>query len=152
MGIFPTWGSNPGLLHCRQTLDRLSHQGSPWSFQSCWKVAPDSSLTFTAWIKAWHESYIFKVTVTPWSTGWIGNIVFCGRRTTVTFGWVIHEWGTARSTAEQQSSVAQGVLKDKVVEKQILKMAHVTPALGWLFHTTGKEPLAVFRAPRFSEW
>ena len=25
---FPTQGSNPGLLHCRQTLYRLSHQGS----------------------------------------------------------------------------------------------------------------------------
>ena len=27
-GIFPTQGSNPGLLHCRQTLYRLSHQGT----------------------------------------------------------------------------------------------------------------------------
>ena len=26
--IFPTQGSNLGLLHCRQTLHRLSHQGS----------------------------------------------------------------------------------------------------------------------------
>ena len=26
--IFPTQGSNPGLLHCRQTLYLLSHQGS----------------------------------------------------------------------------------------------------------------------------
>ena len=28
-GIFPTQGSNPGLLHCRWILYRLSHQGSP---------------------------------------------------------------------------------------------------------------------------
>ena len=28
-GIFPTQGSNPGLLHRRQTLYHLSHQGSP---------------------------------------------------------------------------------------------------------------------------
>ena len=28
-GIFPTQGSNPGLLHCRQILHCLSHQGSP---------------------------------------------------------------------------------------------------------------------------
>ena len=28
-GIFPTQGSNPGLLHSRQILYRLSHQGSP---------------------------------------------------------------------------------------------------------------------------
>ena len=27
--IFPTQGWNPGLLHCRQTLYHLSHQGSP---------------------------------------------------------------------------------------------------------------------------
>ena len=28
-GIFPTQESNPGLLHCRQMLYHLSHQGSP---------------------------------------------------------------------------------------------------------------------------
>ena len=28
-GIFLTQGSNPGLLHCRQTLYHLSHQGRP---------------------------------------------------------------------------------------------------------------------------
>ena len=28
-GIFPTQGSNPGLLHCRQILYCLNHQGSP---------------------------------------------------------------------------------------------------------------------------
>ena len=27
-GVFLTQGSNPGLLHCRQTLYHLSHQGS----------------------------------------------------------------------------------------------------------------------------
>ena len=30
-GIFSTQGSNPGLLHCRQILYHLSHQGSPVS-------------------------------------------------------------------------------------------------------------------------
>ena len=28
-GIFPTWGSNPGLLHWRWILYQLSHKGSP---------------------------------------------------------------------------------------------------------------------------
>ena len=28
LGIFPTQGSNPGLLHCRQILYQLSHPGS----------------------------------------------------------------------------------------------------------------------------
>ena len=36
-GIFPTQGSNLRLLHCRQILYNLSHQGSPrnrYSFQT----------------------------------------------------------------------------------------------------------------------
>ena len=33
-GIFLTQGSNPGLLHCRQMLYRLSHQGSLHRFWS----------------------------------------------------------------------------------------------------------------------
>ena len=32
-GIFPTQGLNLGLPHCRQTLNRLSHQGSPMYIQ-----------------------------------------------------------------------------------------------------------------------
>ena len=28
-GIFPTQGSDPGLLHCRWLLHQLSHKGSP---------------------------------------------------------------------------------------------------------------------------
>ena len=28
-GMFPTQGSNPGLLHCRQILYQLSYKGSP---------------------------------------------------------------------------------------------------------------------------
>ena len=28
-GTFPIQGSNPGLLHCRQILYQLSHEGSP---------------------------------------------------------------------------------------------------------------------------
>ena len=32
-GIFPTQGSNPRLLQCRQILQHLSHQGSPPHFQ-----------------------------------------------------------------------------------------------------------------------
>ena len=31
-GIFPTQGSNPGLLHCKWILYHLSHQESPYVF------------------------------------------------------------------------------------------------------------------------
>ena len=37
-GILPTQGSNPGLLHSRQTLYRLSHQGSRKTPPSKWDL------------------------------------------------------------------------------------------------------------------
>ena len=40
-GIFQTQGSNPGLLHCRQILYQLSHQGSPRILE--WIACPFSS-------------------------------------------------------------------------------------------------------------
>ena len=33
--IFPTQGLNPGLLHCKQMLSHLSHQGSPIFREGC---------------------------------------------------------------------------------------------------------------------
>ena len=42
-GIFSTQGSNPGLLHCRQILYHLSHQGNPASsvqFSSVAQLCP----------------------------------------------------------------------------------------------------------------
>ena len=35
-GIFLIQGSNPGLLHCRQTLYHLSHPGNTWSNRQIW--------------------------------------------------------------------------------------------------------------------
>ena len=40
-GIFPTQGSNQGLLHCRRILYRLSHKGSPRILE--WVAYPFSS-------------------------------------------------------------------------------------------------------------
>ena len=43
-GIFPPWGSNPGLPHCRQILCQLSYQGSPgYSPQGCRRVGHGSA-------------------------------------------------------------------------------------------------------------
>ena len=39
-GIFPTQGSNPGLLHCRRILYHLSHQGRPRTLE--WVAYPFS--------------------------------------------------------------------------------------------------------------
>ena len=47
-GIFPTQESNPGLLHCRQILYQLSHQGSQtqvsWSQSPSWPLSPLQNL------------------------------------------------------------------------------------------------------------
>ena len=40
-GIFPTWGLNPSLPHCRQILYQLSHKGSPRILE--WVAYPFSS-------------------------------------------------------------------------------------------------------------
>ena len=40
-GIFPIWGSNPGLWHCRWILYQLSHKGSPRVLE--WVAYPFSS-------------------------------------------------------------------------------------------------------------
>ena len=40
-GIFPTQGSNPGLLHCRWILYQLSHKGGPRILE--WVAYPFSS-------------------------------------------------------------------------------------------------------------
>ena len=43
-GIFPTQGSNPGLLHCRWILYQLSHRGHPRILE--WLAYPFSSGSF----------------------------------------------------------------------------------------------------------
>ena len=37
-GIFPTQELNSGLLHCRQILYHLGHQGSPWIYTATCKI------------------------------------------------------------------------------------------------------------------
>ena len=48
-GIFPTQGSNTGLLHCRQILYHLSHEGSPKILE--WVAYPFSR--GTSWPRNW---------------------------------------------------------------------------------------------------
>jgi len=50
-GIFPTQGSNPGLLHCRQFLYHLSHQENPHLFMGklIWIWPVNLSLKGMAW-------------------------------------------------------------------------------------------------------
>ena len=56
-GIFLTQGSNPGLLHCRQALYRLSHQGSLPSI----RVFSNESALCIRWPKYWS----FNLNISP---------------------------------------------------------------------------------------
>ena len=58
-GIFPTQGSNPGLLHCRQILNQLSHKGS-LIFEIKWlQILKHTSKTYYQ-ISLHHIFYISK--------------------------------------------------------------------------------------------
>ena len=64
-GIFPTQGSNPGLLHCRQILYHRSHQGSPRILE--WVAYPFSR--GSSWPRNWTRvSYIANGFFTSWAT------------------------------------------------------------------------------------
>ena len=59
-GLFPTQGSNPDLLYCRQVLYQLSHQGSPVWHMSVFK-----------WFHAYvgglprHHCQVFRIQACP---------------------------------------------------------------------------------------
>ena len=82
-GIFPTQGSNPGLLHCRQILYWLSYDGRPWKgLWSGWILKAVFSLFFffllvlkTHWVGFWKLFFCFpkggtvvKLVVSPLPT------------------------------------------------------------------------------------
>ena len=54
-GIFPTQGSNPGLLHCGQILYKLCYQRSPKALGSKWWQPSSLHSSDTPWValKAW---------------------------------------------------------------------------------------------------
>ena len=63
--IFPTQGSNPGLLHCRQILYYLSHQGSPRIVE--WVANP--FCRGSSWPRNWTGvSCIASAFLTSWAT------------------------------------------------------------------------------------
>ena len=62
-GIFPTQGSNPGLLHCRWILYQLSHKGSPCSSKETFLVLilpPKCEChIYTAYLCTTHKSVLY---------------------------------------------------------------------------------------------
>ena len=73
-GIFPTQGSNPHLLHCRQILYHLSHQGSPSPlldlFLFCLQTFSQSSfLKFTSSSWSWFIPALLREGIQGWRVG-----------------------------------------------------------------------------------
>ena len=62
-GIFPTQGSNPGLPHNRQILNRLNHQGRwrilEWVTYSFSKGFPDPGIKLEKNLPAIHETWVW---------------------------------------------------------------------------------------------
>ena len=63
-GVFPTQGWNPGLLHCRQILYRLSYKGSPF-----FKIITSNQRPFLAFWFPYKLILISKPRQIPYS-GW----------------------------------------------------------------------------------
>ena len=87
--IFPTQGSNPGVLHCRRILYQLSHKGSPvWGAEPI--PAPHHSLAHHCWVSTPHspfstdetalrssacfESVYFILLTKPWAS-WMARLI-----------------------------------------------------------------------------
>ena len=66
-GIFPTQGSNRGLLHCRGILYQLSHKESPRILK--WVAYPFSSRSSQPNYQSWRTCLMF-------STFWLGCLAF----------------------------------------------------------------------------
>ena len=73
-GIFPTQGSNPGLLHCRWILYQLNHKGSPWGGGGLFSLWLQSSclLKKTCWFSICSDLFlILRMTVPKLFTFWV---------------------------------------------------------------------------------
>ena len=54
-GIFPSQGSNPGILHCRKILYHLSHQGSPYIYPNHTERWTDRQTD--CWMDGWTDRF-----------------------------------------------------------------------------------------------
>ena len=73
-GIFPTQGSNPGLLHCRQTLYSLRHQVAwssvePVTYAELWVPCSKKTSLFSVkdplLFTSWQHSLTFLLPLSP---------------------------------------------------------------------------------------
>ena len=155
-----TVGKGSSKLHSWWQLKPQAEQ-SKWYLRPCRCYSPSKIVARLFLI---HHSPLLPdekcdtmVALSPWSM--LKDVVSGGRCTTLMLAWK-SSMNRAWSTVEQQKNSEWDILlqaiflylQDKVVEKPVLENGLCTQALGLLFHTTGRESLAMFlRVPGFSE-
>ena len=103
-GIFPTRGSNTGLLHCRQVLYWLNYQGSP-------------KIILIEWVSAWLITWVSECqTVTPWTTP---SRLFCSWNSPV------------RNTGLGSLSLLQGIFPTQGLNPGLLRLHHRPIVYHW---------------------
>ena len=90
-GIFPTQGSNPGLLHCRWIRYCLSHQGSPWALGT--PINYKNSYLYITWPSRSH-----KLLGVPHPPGCTSSLRKAWKE--LTGGWKCREMHTAGAGSE----------------------------------------------------
>ena len=71
LAIFPTQGSDPGLLHCKQILYHLSYQGSPTSCITLGKILNLCWAHFPSVKWSSYSTYLTQKTGTKDSESWV---------------------------------------------------------------------------------
>ena len=111
-GIFLTHGLNPGLLHCRQILYQLSHQGSSIASQLSIKRRGRNGGSPSKRIHLQYGRPGFNLWVEkiPWRSAWQPTVVFLleeSLRQRSLAGY--SPWGFKESNTAKRLSTAQGV-------------------------------------------
>ena len=78
--IFPTQGSNPGLLHCRQILYHLSHQGSHSNYD-------DGSIIIFIW--EMRKLWFTKAPQLGSQKQWLKQVQICWLQSPCSFHYII---------------------------------------------------------------
>ena len=128
-GIFSTQGSNPVLLHCRQILYHLSHQGSShqsrrWRFKSLGQKIPWKEMATHS------SSFAWKI---PW-TEEPGGLQSTGPQR-VTHDWVVTEHARTAFWKEKPRKFDDNQTPNLLGKRRILQklhpVFHMTMALSW---------------------
>ena len=156
-GIFPTQGSNPDLLHCRQILYQLSQQGSPrileWvaypffngsSWPRNWaRVSSIAGGFFTSW--ATREAHIMSGTWQKFNRQLILPYVIIPAVSTVPQLWEAREWSGNKGGLLRWVFMKSWILKHVLKERKLYIERKERPIVGMKV-ACGRQDVAVVQS------